>query len=126
MKRSTRKKELKAKAAASREKVKRSDGTKSGFRKIHIDGAVYSWRYYGNRVEIRVPGKLQLKWIVPIWQLQGLESVDAWQKLHEDDDGDRGYAWECTPGMIKQYIEDMRKVTCCGVQEGKTCAETNN
>lgn len=112
MKRSPRKKQLKAARAASREKVKRSDGVKSGFRKMVIDGATYSWRYFGNRVEIRVPGPLKLKWVVPVWKLQGLESVDVWQKLHEDDDGDRGYAWECTPSMIRQYIVEMRTATC--------------
>jgi hypothetical protein len=112
MKRSTRKKENKAKLAASREKVKRSDGVKRGFRKMEIDGAVYSWRYFGDRVEIRVPGPIDLKWVVPVWHLQGLESHEAWLKLHEDDDGDRGYAWECTPAMIKQYIEEMRTATC--------------
>jgi hypothetical protein len=112
MKRSTRKKENKAKAAASREKVIRADGVKRGFRKMEIDGAIYSWRYFGNRVEIRVPGPFDLKWVVPIWQLQGLESVDAWQELHKDSDGDTGAAWECTPAMIKQYILEMRTVTC--------------
>ena len=118
MKRSQRKKQQKVERAASREKVQRSDGVKRGFRKMVIDGATYSWRYFGNRVEIRVPGKLNLKWVVPVWQLQGLESVDAWQELHKDDDGDRGSAWEVTPSMVRQYIDEMCKSCAQQAREG--------
>ena len=118
MKRSQRKKQQKVERAASREKVQRSDGVKRGFRKMVIDGATYSWRYFGNRVEIRVPGKLNLKWVVPVWQLQGLESVDAWQELHKDDDGDRGSAWEVTPSMVRQYIDEMCKSCAQQTREG--------
>lgn len=123
MKRSTLKKELKAKRAKSR----RDPENRRGFRKIHIDGAVYQWRYYGDRVEIRPPGKLELKWIAPIWQLHEYESLDDWNKAHEDSDGDYGYAYECTPAMIKRYILEMRKATC-GVQEQQIegCGKTSN
>jgi hypothetical protein len=119
VKRSPRKKELKQKRAVSREKVKRSDGVKRGFRKLVVDGAVYSWKYISEWVEIRVPGKLKLKWLVPIWQLQDFDSKEAWEKSMENDDGDRAsQGWWIDPAMVRKYIDEMRKVTCT---EGGTC-----
>lgn len=108
MRRSTRKKEMKAK----RQAMQHDPEVKRGFRKCHIDGAVYQWRYYGDRVEIRPPGKLGLKWLVPIWQLQGEESHEAWLDAHKECYGENCSAYKCTPGMIKKYIEEIRTATC--------------
>jgi hypothetical protein len=113
MKRSTRKKENKTKQAASREKVKRSDGVKRGMRKLSVDGAVYSWKYISGWVEIRTPGKISIKWLVPIWQLQDFESKEAWEKSMENDDGDRAsQGWWVDPAMVRKYIDEMRTATC--------------
>jgi len=76
-----------------------------GFRKIHLGTDVYLWRYFGMKVEIRTPhGK---KWIVPIWIIQGLPDQKAWEKEHENDDGDFGYAYAVSPGTVRDYINAM-------------------
>ena len=92
---------------------------KSGFRKLVVDGAVWQWRQGKVRTEIRVPGNLGLKWIVPTWQLQGYTSETAWREPHKDcyDEcvitGDLGCGmWAVTPGMVRKYIDEMRKATC--------------
>lgn len=107
MKRSTLKKENKAKKAASR----RDPDKRRGFRQVHIDGDAYQWRYYGDRVEIRPPGKLQLKWLVPIWALHG-ETLEDWTKAHEGCDGEECSAYAISPSMVRDYILEMRKATC--------------
>lgn len=112
MLRSKRKKENKAKLAASREKVKRSDGVKRGYRKLVVDGAVYSWRYYGERVEIRTPGTLGLKWLVPIWQLQEYPSKEEWEAQHTEDHWDMCGCFWIQPRMVRAYIDEMRKAKC--------------
>lgn len=115
MKRSPRKKENKAKLAASREKVKRSDGVKRGFRKLDVEGAIYSWRYGGgDHVEIRTPGKLSLRWLVPLWKLQNFESKEAWMDAYKDDDGDRGSnAWWVDPSSVRKYIDSTASQPVC-------------
>lgn len=110
MQRSKRKKENKAKLAASREKVKPSDGLKRGFRAVHIEGQAYQWRYYGARVEIRTPGKLSIKWLVPIWALHG-QTQDEWFKAHAECD-EYCDAYAIRPSMVRDYILEMRKATC--------------
>ena len=113
MKRSQRKKENKAKRASSREKVQRTDGVKRGFRKLDIEGQVYSWKYVSGWVEIRTPGKLSIKWLVPIWKLQEFESKEAWEKSMENDDGDRGsQGWHVDPAMVRKYIDTTAAQIC--------------
>jgi hypothetical protein len=107
LQRSKRKKENKAKLAASR----RDPNKKRGFRQVHIEGFVYQWRYYGDRVEIRPPGKLELKWMVPIWALHG-ETLEDWTKAHAECDGENCSAYAVSPGMVRDYILEMRKATC--------------
>jgi hypothetical protein len=53
--------------------------------------------------------------MVPVWQLQGHESREAWEEPHKDcyDEcvvtGDLGCGrWTVTPGMVKKYIEETR------------------
>src|SRR5271168_1414995 len=79
-----------------------------GFRKIHLGTDVYLWRYYGDKVEIRTPH--DKKWIVPIWVIQGLPDQEAWEKEHENDDGDHGWAWWVQPKMVRDYIDAQRKL----------------
>lgn len=108
MKRSTRKKDEKAKRQS-----RQPDPTiKRGFRKMVIGDAIYSWRYYGDRVEIRPPGKIQIKWLVPIWQLQEFESKEAWEDGHTEDHWEQCSCFWIAPRAVRKYIDDMRKVTC--------------
>ena len=107
MQRSKRKKENKAKLAVSREKKQHN----RGFRAVHIDGVAWKWRYYGDRVEIRVPGDLNMKWLVPIWALHG-QTHEEWLKEHEECYGDDYCgAYAASPGMVRDYILEMRKAT---------------
>lgn len=117
MRRSTRKDENKKKrqtSEAKKHKPKRE--VPAGFRKLVVDGAAYGWRSHGFRVEIRLPGKLDIKWLVPIWQLHGHASQAAWELEHEDccRSGccDPCTEYMATPGMIRKYIDEMRKATC--------------
>ena len=81
-----------------------------------MDGAVYQWRQGKVRTEIRVPGSIGLKWIVPTWQLHEHPSEDAWREAHKDDcfEGccDPSFMFAVTPGMVRKYIDEMRKATC--------------
>jgi hypothetical protein len=114
LKRSTRKKELKAK----RQSKKRS--TKRGFRKLVVDGDVYQWKVGDRFAEIRVPGKLNLKWVVGIWVLLGEPSETAWHTNHDHCCWDYCYhtgadfclKYRITPGMVRKYIDEMRKASC--------------
>jgi len=54
--------------------------------------------------------------MVPVWQLRGHESREAWEEPHKDcyDEcvvtGDLGCGrWTVTPGMVKKYIEETRQ-----------------
>ena len=108
------KKWLKKKKQAERESLNKAKAAKlvklrspepEGFRRIHLGTDVYLWRYFGMKVEIRTPnGK---KWVVPIWIIQGLPDQEAWEKEHEDSDGDRGYAYAIAPSMVRGYIDAM-------------------
>ena len=126
MKRSQRKQQLKAERAARR----KDPQLKSGFRKLTIDGAVYQYKQGKQFTEIRVPGKLNLKWIVQNYQLQGFSSLDEWKialgTWSPCGDPQCDYE-ECLkvkslyavkPGQVRKYIDEMRKVTC---NEGGTC-----
>ena len=103
---------LKKKKQAERESLNKAKAAKlaklrspepEGFRKIHLGTDVWLWRYFGDKVEIRTPhGK---KMIVPIWIIQGLPDQKTWEKEHEDDDGDRGYAYAVSPGTVRDYID---------------------
>jgi phage terminase large subunit GpA-like protein len=88
--------------------AKLRDTQPSGFRKIHLGTDVYLWRYFGTKVEIRTPH--DKKWIVPIWIIQGLPDEKTWEKEHEDDDGDFGYAYAVSPGAVRDYIVVMVKL----------------
>ena len=119
MRRSTRKdanKKKKQRSEAKKHKPNRE--VPAGFRKLVVDGAAYGWRTYGERVEIRVPGTIKLKWLVPVWQLQDKDSEEAWREPHKDcyDEcvitGDLGCGlWTVTPGMVRKYIDTMRTAT---------------
>ena len=117
MKRSLRKKDLKA----ARKARQRDPNVKHGFRKLVIDDAIYQWRLGMHKVEIRVPGGLGVKYIVPIWQIQGFESETAWDEPHKDcfDEcvvtGDLGCGrWTVTPGMVRKYIDKVTYDTTSG------------
>ena len=113
MNRSPLKKQLKAKKAASRA-INQIRVKKHGYRKLVIGELVFNWRYYDGsypspRVEIRAPGNV--KWLVPIWELQGLKSWEEWRKKHEDcinDDYEHCGADSATPGMVRNYIDGKR------------------
>jgi hypothetical protein len=117
LKRSIRKKEIKAARKARR----RDPNVKSGFRKLVLNGSeVWQWRFYprSDRTEIRVPGTIDLKWMVPTWQLRGCSSLEEWAEPHKDcyDEclitGDLGCGHRTvTPGLVKAYIDDMNQVT---------------
>jgi hypothetical protein len=106
LKRSTRKNEQKAK----RQSKKRS--TKRGFRKLVVDGAEYLWRIGKRQIEIRVPGPIKLKWIVPRWRLHGYNSELAFDMAHEDvcHEGCCGWCSLCciSPGIIREYIDKQQ------------------
>jgi len=117
MKRSLRKKDLKA----ARKARQRDPNVKHGFRKLVIDDAIYQWRLGMHKVEIRVPGGLGVKYIVPIWQIQGFESETAWDEPHKDcfDEcvvtGNLGCGrWAVTPGMVRKYIDKVTHDTTSG------------
>jgi hypothetical protein len=118
LRRSTRKNENKAKKQRSESKKhKPKREVPAGFRKLVVDGAAYGWRTYGERVEIRVPGTIKLKWLVPVWQLQGFTSQNAWEDEHKDCCRDKYCCGGCTeylvgPGVVRKYIDEMRKATC--------------
>jgi hypothetical protein len=122
VKRSQRKKQLKAERASKR----KDPQVKSGFRKLTIDGAIYQWKVGRTFVEIRVPGKLKLKWLVSIWSLQDCTSIEEWHKRHMNcvDDycvhtgNDHCGKYWVVPAQIRKYIDEMRTVTC---NEGGTC-----
>ena|ERR1035437_6289839 len=116
MKRSLRKKDLKA----ARKARQRDPDVKRGFRKMVIDGVVWSWRNYGTRVEIKVPGTLSMKLFVPVWQLRGCESEAAWEAIHAECccscgslgcDYDQCFCHTITPGLVRKYIDEMRNAT---------------
>lgn len=111
MKRSTKKKELKAKRAASS-----SPDVKRGFRKLTIGSAVYQWRHHGKRVEIRLPGNTGLKWLVPIWRLNECQSEEEFYYPHRDcyDEchitGNLGCGLHVAgPGKVRAYIDRILK-----------------
>jgi len=114
MKRSILKKQLKAARKARR----RDPNLKRGFRKLVLNGSeIWQWRFYPrtNRTEIRVPGTLDMKWLVPTWQLQGDASLQAWEDKHKDC-CTSGCCEHCgcttvTPGMVKAYIDDRNQAT---------------
>jgi hypothetical protein len=120
MKRSIRKKELKA----ARKARQRDPKLKSGFRKLVIGDRVYQWRYprRSTHVEIRCPGGLGIKWIVPVWQLQEYASQEAWLTFHKNCTGEYCYGYDVepccmymvTPGMIRKYIDEMEERVTCG------------
>lgn len=81
----------------------RDPNSRRGFRKIHIDGQVYPWRYYGDKVEIRTPDG-DRKYLVPIWAFQDYESETAWLKDHCECYEECSANW-IQPGMVRKYIE---------------------
>jgi hypothetical protein len=109
----------KARAAEKRSR-QRDPQVRRGFRKMIVDGEVYQWRSYGDKVEIRTPGERD-KWMVPIWTLQGIKTVQEWREPHKDcydeciHTGNLGCGiLAVTPGMVREYIDQMRKVTSNG------------
>jgi len=82
---------------------------------MDVEGAIYQWRYSGGSdyVEIRTPGKLSIRWLVPLWKLQQFVSKDAWLDAYKSDDGDQpSGAWEVTPRMVREYIDKTADNLC--------------
>jgi hypothetical protein len=117
LRRSTRKDENKKKRQTSEaKKHKPKRDVPAGFRRLAIGTDVYGWRSHDYFVEIRTPGKLDIKWLVPIWQLHGHKSREAWETEHENccRSGccDPCTEYMATPGMVRKYIDTMRTATC--------------
>lgn len=105
MRRSARKKELRAARADARRGVKR------GFRELVVGRDTWLWRNHGDKVEIRPPAGRR-KAVVPVWQMQGHASEEVWLREHEgcclEGCCDPCFAYEVTPRMVRRYVDGIR------------------
>ena len=76
-----------------------------------VGNEVWLWRWHHALAEIREPGGGGKRIIVPAWQLQGHETMEAWEKDHENccDCCEPCSCYVITPAMVRAHIDGLRE-----------------